>query len=687
MSGIGLVLNTAKDALLTQQYAIDVASHNIANVSTDGYTRQVPVLGAQQATPYGGHLFGRGVELNEIMRNTNSFIEQRLRDGNTDLTGLSEKGVFLNVMESIFNENSSRSLSNQMADFWNAWNDLANNPSGLAERNILTEYGTLLSQSFNELVIDLDNLDHEIHNSIDTGVDNINELLKQIAEVNNHILFNEINGNANDLRDQRDILVNELAGYIDINTYENEGGTLTVTTGKGYILVSKSDTYPLDYDGNEVNWQSSAKYEIAISDTITGGSMGGWLEMRDEIIPKYRSDLDELAKSLVWELNKIHSQGVGLEGFDSLVGTYQVADSSMAMGSVDSGLDFYDGIEDGSFKIWLYDASGAVVGESSIIIDADITTMDDLAIAIENLVINGEDALNASLIDGRLAIETDMATHSGYTFAFSDDTSNVLAALGVNTFFHEANAREISLNDAVLNDKNLIAAALVGNNVSPAIQGSGNSSTGTITTSGPYTGSSDAVYEVEILTGGTESTAVFRWRQDGGPWTSVDLAVSGSTVPISNGIVITFNAGNYTLGDTFSINALESSNTYGEFVTGDNTNALNLANLQYEGVTIQQWTYERGVPATSYPVTNTTIDDYLHLLVSRVGIESQSNQREMDSKTVIVNEISKTRDNISAVSLDEEMANLIKYQHAYSAAAKLITTAEEMLDTLLNSKR
>jgi flagellar hook-associated protein 1 FlgK len=136
MSGIGLVLNTAKDALLTQQYAIDVASHNIANVSTDGYTRQVPVLGAQQATPYGGHLFGRGVELNEIMRNTNSFIEQRLRDGNTDLTGLSEKGVFLNVMESIFNENSSRSLSNQMADFWNAWNDLANNPSGLAEERM-----------------------------------------------------------------------------------------------------------------------------------------------------------------------------------------------------------------------------------------------------------------------------------------------------------------------------------------------------------------------------------------------------------------------------------------------------------------------------------------------------------------------------------------------------------------------
>jgi flagellar hook-associated protein 1 len=121
----------------------------------------------------------------------------------------------------------------------------------------------------------------------------------------------------------------------------------------------------------------------------------------------------------------------------------------------------------------------------------------------------------------------------------------------------------------------------------------------------------------------------------------------------------------------------------GEIYPGDNTNSLKLANLQYKNVSVKKWIYSRGETPTSVDVTNTTLDDYFHQMVGSIGTESQSVQRQKAYTQTIQEEMQTTRDNISAVSLDEEMANLIKYQNAYTAAAKLITTAQDMLDEIL----
>lgn len=679
MGGIGLVLNAAKDSLLTQQYAIDVISHNITNVNTDGYSRQIPILNAKDAAPYAGFMFGRGVELNDIIRSSNDFIEQRLQKGQSDLLAMSEKEIYMDVMEAIFNENSSRSLSNQYIGFWNAWNDLTNNPSGLPERSILVENSVLLAQSFLDLNNDLSKLTQEINNSIEAGVEKINELLTQIADLNDQILIIEASGNANDLRDQRNMRVTQLSEYLDLNTYESDDGNITVTTGRGYTLVNRGETYPLNFFGGNVNWESSVSAEIDITDTINTGKMGGWLEMRDEIIPKYSADLDELAKSTIWEINKVHSQGVGLDCFTSVTGTYSASDSGEEMGTIDSGLDFYDKITDGSFKIWLYDTAGTVVGSTTISIDTDVTTLNSLVNTIDNATLGGEDALISMVNNGRLYIGIDSSTHSGYSFGFSDDTSNILAALGVNTFFSGDDAREMGVTDDIISNKNHIAAGTINNNVGPAVAASTNTSTGIITTLGPYTGTADATYDIQITTDGS----TFQWRKDGGAW-SGDTAIAGSPLLGGDGVTVTFN-GSFVAGDTFTIDVTESSVTYGAFAPGDNTNALALADLQYQDVTIKQWTYTREGGGTSQDVTDTTIDEYLHMLVGSIGIKSQSVQREKEYKEVIQNQISATRDNISAVSLDEEMANLIKFQHAYSAAAKLISTADNMMEAILNS--
>jgi flagellar hook-associated protein 1 FlgK len=454
MSGIGLVLNLAKDAILSQQYAIDVISHNIANVSTEGYARQVPMLVAQDAAPYGGHLFGRGVKLGDIQSVTNAFIERRLQSATSNLSMMSEKETYMNIMETIFTENSSNSISSQFSQFWNALNDLNNNPSGIPERNMLTEYASLLAQSFQDTSSDLLNLSKEVNNSIEVSINSINEILDQIADANKQIQLVKITGTPNDLIDKRNLLVKQLSEYMDINTYEYEDGAISVSSNKGFMLVNKQASYHLDFNGTDITWSTNS---TPITDNINGGKLGGWLDIRDEIIPKFKSDLDELAKSTIWEVNKLHSQGVGLNGFTSVTGTYDADNTSTAMGNINSGLDYYDRIKDGSFRIWLYNSTGDVVGDATIAIDADTTSLEDLRTAIDGLTIGGLNVFNSTITNGSLNIEAD----PGYTFAFSDDSSNILAALGINTFFTSSNARDMGINNMIIADKNYIAAGTI----------------------------------------------------------------------------------------------------------------------------------------------------------------------------------------------------------------------------------
>ena len=580
MSGLGAVLNIAKEALFAQKTAIDVVSHNIANVNTPGYTRQSALLEAKSSMRLGGVMLGRGVEIDDVIRHSDAFIETRLRDRKTDLAAMEEKEVYLGVLEGIFNEKKGLPLSTQLSDFWNAWHDLSTNPAGTAERNILYERGLLLAQSFKDLASDLIQLEREINLSLEAGVVKINDLLDQIAALSVQIVDVGVTGNANDLRDQRNMILSELSQYLDIMALEHADGNVTVATTRGHTLVSKADTYTLTLSGGEIEWEGSGGSQVVITDTIVGGKVGGWLDMRDGFVPEYRADLNELARSIIWEVNQIHTQGVGTQAFSAVTGTNAATDSTEEMGTIDSGLDYYDAISDGSFELWLYDDTGAAVGSTTINIVKNTTTMDALAATITAIHAN----LTASVTGGKLQI----TAAGNYRFAFENDTSGVLAALGINSFFSGSDAGGMGMNSALSTTKEYITAARI------------DSATGT-------------------------------------------------------------------------------------FADGDNANALALADLQYQAVTLKRWTYSRGSAATSQDAT-ATLENHLQSFVSSIGIESQSAQRAREYNEIIVSELNASRDSISAVSLDEELTKLIEYQHAYTAAAKLITTADEMLQVLIDLK-
>lgn len=586
MSSIGMVLNIASSALNAQQRGIDVTAHNIANVNREGYSRQTAVLEARLPSPYQGLIMGRGVEVDQVVKSSDQFIENRLMQEKSNMASASEMERYMQILEGFFNENSDTSFSAMLADFWNEWYDISNNPSGTSERTSLYELSMLLAEQFNDFRSDLTQTETDLTNAVSSGLETINKITNEIAQLNDQIVGMETSNVSNDLRDKRNALVSELNEYMDVKGFEQSNGSLTVVSAKGCTLVQNDSNYELEMGGSagdRVIWKDSSGRDVDITNYISDGKLGGWLDMRDEVVAKYQLDLDALAKELIWTVNQQHSQGVGLAGFSSVTGSFAVSDTGEEIGTIDSDLDFYDRISDGTFNVWVYDSSGAVVGgaANSITIDADAggTTLNSLRSDI-NAIAN----ITATVTtDGKLKIDAD----SGYTFTFSDDTSNALAALGINTFFTGSGAGNMGVNDSIGLDKNIIAAAQV--------------------------------------------------------------------------------------------------NSDGSISSGSNANAMAIANLQNASLSISQWTCDRINGNTEGSITS-TIEGYYHSMVGSIGIASASVSRDKSFSELMANELSNIRDSISAVSLDEEMTNLIAYQHAYAAAAKLISVSDEMLNTLLEVK-
>jgi flagellar hook-associated protein 1 FlgK len=680
--GLVSILDIARTALSTQQYGIEVTGHNIANVNTPEYSRQSPVIVAEDPLKISGLLLGRGADVGSVVRATDQLVENRLMLEKSGMLSSQEMENYMRIFEGLFNENSDTSISALLSEFWNSWHDISNNPSGVPERIALYEQSSLLSEQLNILSQDLTQIETDLTGAVKTGIERINQLTGEIATLNRQVITVESDGNtANDLRDQRNARISELYGYLDVQTFEQDNGTITVATKRGGILVSGAESFDLSLggtNGNRVLWENSSGTPVDITNYLTNGKLGGWLEMRDGIVAKYKLDLDAVAQEFIWSVNEQHSQGAGLEAFSTVTGTYQATDTTAALDS--SGLTFKDEIVDGGFRLWVYKPDGTLEGDTTITADADTTTLTALSTSIDGIA-----NITSSITGGRLKIDA----AAGYTFAFSDDTSNVLAALGINTFFQGSSSGSIGVN-TVLNDKNYIAAAQVTNNVGPAVADSGNTGTGTIVTSGHYTGTTEATYTIEILTTGAEAgggAATFQWSDDGGStWTGPVPADYPNAQSLGvDGVSVTFLPDTYTAGDTFAIGVTADSNSYGTFADGDNTNALAIADLQYTDTAITRTTVDR-IDGNTTETATATIEGYYHATIGSIGVASSSILRAKEFNEIMVNKLSTVRDAISAVSLDEEMANLIKFQHAYAAAAKIINVVDEMYVSLLQTK-
>jgi len=415
-------------AVRTQRQALHVIGHNIANVNTPGFSRQRAVL----ATTLPQGFMGTGVKVESIQRLRDEVVDFYIREENPTLNRWKAKLEVLQGMEILFNEPSDSSIGKILGDFWNSWSDLANNPESGAARANVREQGEALCEAFRSLYQNLKDLQIKIDEEIKTEVEHLNSIIQQIADLNQQIEKIELgkSSQANDLRDKRDLLLDELSQLINFKYQEMQDNTLRLSV-YGQLLVSKATVSPFMTEAGEdgfleIKWKDSGERVI-----ITSGRLKGLLEMRDEVIPGFLAQLNELAAALIDQVNALHRQGIGLDGTNKIVGWKDFT------GTLDS---------DGSFEI-----NG---------VNIQVFAGDDLDAIVNRINAEANNTgVEASKEGDRLVLQP--YSLNPQTVKISADPDGImLNKLGILAeFFQGTGAEDIDLDDAIKQDLSKIAAS------------------------------------------------------------------------------------------------------------------------------------------------------------------------------------------------------------------------------------
>lgn len=447
-------LQIGRSGLVASQAGIQVAGNNMANASTPGYTRQVVNLAPARGEQIGrGQFIGRGVDLMQITRQVDVALQNRLRDAISQQQGSLIDQRFLASIESLQNELTDNDLSTLLSEFFNSFSELANSPLDNAVRTVVVQQGEILADRIQTMRGDYGRVRDEVDRDLSASVDQVNRLLTRLEDVNLRIAQSEQGVSvANALRDQRDQVLEELAQYMDITAIEQANGAVDVLVGS-LPIVSAGQSRGVELRSESKNGEIEVSVRISADQSelsIDSGRIGALLRQRDETINPAIDDLDTFASQLIFQVNRLHSQGQGKSGFTSTSGVYAIADPTANLNSVDANLPFR--VENGSFFIHVTHQQTGTRTTHQINIDGDAMSLNDLINEINTVV--GVPNVTASInSSGELAL----SAAAGYEFSFSDDTSGALAALGLNTYFSGRNGTDIALNQSLKGDPSKLA--------------------------------------------------------------------------------------------------------------------------------------------------------------------------------------------------------------------------------------
>ena len=563
MGNLFSALNVAQSGLQAAQVQLDVASHNISNVNTEGYSRQRATLTTRspETETYGE--LGRGVQVSDIARVREGFLDTVYRQQVQGLGTASVRASYFTQIENLFQEPGESGFGTQLSSFFNALGNLANNVEEQSVRTSVITQAQSLASSLNQLAKQLYALRTNANEEVKNSVPDINSLTSRIASLNTTISQSEIGGHkANDLRDERDQLLDQLSKQVNISYRERSDGQVDVFVS-GDILVSGEDARGLVAEKDStIDPERSDLVTVRFADNGSAmdtqdGELYGALTARDTDLAEVSTRLDQIAGSIIQEINKIHSTGNGLEALSGTIsGTNAVSDPATALSS--AGLPF--DVTAGSFDVVVYDGSDAATVSTVTITDA--TTLDDLVTSL-NAIPNFSASVGS---DNTLRL----GATGTYTFSFVNDSSGALTALGINGLFTGYDASTIAVSESIQENPSLL-------------------------TSG---------YSTDVLD------------------------------------------------------------------TGDNTAAIALANVQN---------------ALVFDSGTATIQNFYESTIVRVGVNAQANSTTLNVQQAFVDDFQARRQEVSGVSIDEEVTLLLQYEKAYQAAARVITVADRMLDVLMNT--
>jgi len=625
------VLSTGLSALRATQRALDTTSHNIANVSTEGYTRQRVEFQTRQPEMNAGGWVGTGVQVSTVRRVYDQFLTQQTRSSGTNLARLDAYSSQAARIDNLLGD-SENGLSATLQSFSDAINEVATTPASIPARQVLLSEGRALAERLKSYDSRLRNMSTELNARLGVEAQEITTIAQGIAKLNGDIAVavQQSGQPPNDLLDQRDALINELSGKVSVTLVTEGDSTTNVFIGNGQPLVlgnqaSQVTTQvdPLDSERTVLALRTPAG-TVDLSRVVSGGTLGGLLDWRSQMLDPARNELGRIGVAITAQVNAQHGEGMDLNGalggnfFNIGAATATPASGNASTAAVTvtrtnaSALTANDYVLErtGTGYTLRRQDTGAAVGFTGTGTPGDPILADGLSIVVG----------------------AGVATGDRYTIRPTRD-----ALLGMNV--------------AITDPARVAAAAPI-----RASAASANTGTGTVTP-GEVLDSTNAAL---LTTVNIDFTSPTTYTVNGaGSFTYTP----GSAIDV-NGWRVQIN-GAPAVGDRFTVR-----NNAG--ATGDNRNAFALAD------------------ALRAPVLNGgTMSVYagVEKLTADVALSTRTAQVSRDAESAIHDSDVAAQDAVSGVNLDEEAANMLRYQQAYAAAAQIISVANEMFDTLLNAVR
>ena len=646
------VFDTAVSGLIAFQNALAVTSNNVANATTPGYSRQLAGLTERTPDATAGAYIGNGVDLTGVSRAYDQFAVNQLRNG----TGvLSQQTAFVNIANQVDSlvGGSTNGVSSAITNFFNAWHTLASNPTSVASRQNVISQAQGLANSLSQTASQLNALNANANSQIQSTVGTINTLAASIAKLNQTIAVATgatSGASPNDLLDQRDQLLAQLSALTTVKTNTESNGAVDVFIGNGQPLVIGTQTTPLatvpnSYDATklDISYGGGASKQV-ITSSMTGGQLGGLLQVSSQLIQPTLNALGQVATGIAVLVNSQQARGfnqnaqLGQPIFtvaspQALGAATNTGNATLTAGALTSATigklttnNYVLRFQSGAWTAQIA-GSGQAVTLTGAGTAANPLVVDGLSLVVAGAPANGDTFL----------VEP-TATASTSLSVVLTDPAGIAAANPLQSAAALTNASNATLGGPqvpLITDPSLLMPATI-NFLSPT--------TYTLTTqTAPATFVTSAVQA--LAAGGViTAPAVAGVAGSGGGWT---VTLTGTAA----------------VGDKFTV----SPNTTG---SGDNTNALAMAGLQ------SRTALAGGTLGLGAAYAN---------LVNRVGTATQQATQAQSAQQSLVAQATQTVQNISGVNIDEEAANMLRWQEAYAATAKLVATADSMFQTLIHA--
>lgn len=627
------IFNIGLSGLNAAQAGMATTQHNIANANTPGYSMQQIVQTANTPQYTGSGYFGQGTNVATVQRVYNDFLNTQILQGQAQASQLSTYQAQITQIDNVLADPNA-GLSPAMQGLFNAANTVSNMPSSVPARQTLLSSAQRLTASFQALSQQMTDMNTSINTQINNSVISVNSYAQQIATLNQNIALAQSSGNGqppNDLLDQRDQLISKLNQQIKVSVIKQSDGGYNVMVANGQPLVVGNQSYGLkavasttDPTRLEVAYSANGTTVPLQQSSIQGGTLGGLLAFRDQSLVPAQNALGRVAIGIATSLNQQNQLGQDLNG---------------ALGG-------------NIFNLPTPVVNAASSNAGNAVVAASISSASALSTSDYTLKFNGGTSYTLTrLSDNTVTSLVGLPqTVDGVTLSLSSG-----AAAAGDTFLIRptANAAQgISL--AISDPAKIAAAAPILASASINNTGTGVIGNGAVVPPAPPNANLQTPVSITFTSPTTYTVA------------GAVPAVAG-TVAYTSGQTISYNgwttqlSGAPATGDVFNI----APNTNG---TGDNRNALLMAGLQAQntlagGTTTFQGAYDQ--------------------IVAQIGTTTSSVTQSSTAQTTIVNQLVQTQQSASGVNLDQEAANLMRYQRAYQAAGKAIQVANTMFDTLL----